>query len=121
MTESLNRLGAVSRQYQQAAQAYEGVLVAAAEAEAMHKSARARRILRAMADGANSHAKAETIAEADAEVAALYHHRLIAQAKSEAARAQLHQLREQVQNGRTFAATEREVDRMHAEGQGGAS
>lgn len=119
MADSLTRLGAVSRQYQQAAQAFEGVLVAAAEAEAEHKATRAQRILRAMAGEERiSHAKAETVAEADEQVAALYRQRLITQAKADAHRAQLQQLREQVANGRTFAASEREVDRMHAEGQG---
>lgn len=117
MSEALTRLGEVSREYQRMAQAYEAVLTAAAEAEAAHKSARACRILRALAEGeASSHAKAETIAEADAEIGALYRDRLVTHAKADAHRGQLQRLREQVANGRTFAASEREVDRIHAEG-----
>lgn len=110
----------VSRAYQTKAAEYRGVLVAAAEAEAEHKAARARAILAAMADGERvSHAKAETVAEADEAIADLYTKRLTTAAIAEAHRAQLHQLREQVANGRTFVASAREVDRMHAEGNAG--
>lgn len=116
MTDSLAHLGNVSRAYQIKAGEYEVVLVAAAKAEAAHKSARARAILSAMAEGGVSHAKAETIAEADEDVATLYQDRLVTQAMAEAHRAQLLQLREQVANGRTFVASAREVDKMHAEG-----
>lgn len=122
MTDPLERLGAVSRAYQTQAAMYRSVLVAAAEAEAEHKAARAQAILAAMAEGEKvSHAKAETVAEADEVIADLYKQRLITAAVAEAHRAQLLQLREQVANGRTFVASAREVDRMHAEGQGGAA
>ncbi len=122
MTEALAHLGSVSRQYQQSALEFENVLIAAAQAEAAYKSARARRILRALdSEDRMSHARAETIADADDEIAALYQHRLITQAKADAHRAQLNQLREQVQSGRTFAASERAVDQIHAEGRGGAA
>lgn len=119
MTDALAHLGNVSRQYQIKAAEYGGVLVAAARAEAAHKSARAQAILSAMAEGERvSHAKAETVAEADETIASLYQERLVAAAIAEAHRAQLSQLREQVATGRTLAASAREIDRIHAEGHG---
>ena len=122
MTDPLTALGRVSRAYQAKADEYEAVLLAAATAEAEYKSKRAQAILRALAaEERVSHAKAETIAEADEEIARLYQARLAAQAKADAHRAKLNQLREQVANGRTHAATSREIDRMHADGQGGGA
>lgn len=118
--EPLTHLGNVSRQYQIKAAEYGEVLIAAAKAEAAHKSARARAILRARAEGERiSHAAAETQAEADDLVSELYFNRLVTAAAAEAHKAQLLQLREQVANGRTFVASAREVDRMHAEGRAG--
>jgi hypothetical protein len=120
MTDPLDRLGLVRRQYQLKAMEYRGVLVAAARAEAAHKTARAQAILRARADGERvSHATAETIAEADETIAGLYLERLVTAAQAEAHKAQLQQLREQVANGRTFVASAREIDKMHAEGRAG--
>jgi len=120
VTEPLEHLGNVSRQYQLKAHEYRGILVAAAKAEAAHKSARAQAILRARADGERvSHATAETMAEADDHIARLYLNRLVTAAEAEAHKAQLQQLREQVANGRTFVASAREVDKMHAEGRAG--
>lgn len=122
MVDALERLGIISRQYQIKAVEYEGILVAAAKAEAEHKSARAQAILAAMADGERvSHAKAETVAEGDPVIAELYQRRLVASAVAEAHRAQLHQLREQVANGRTFVTSQREIDKLHAEGGAGAA
>jgi hypothetical protein len=115
MTEALGQLGKVSRQYQVAAQAYHEIAVTAAKAKAAHISGRAQRVLLALSEGAGSHAKGETIADADDEVASLYRKRLVAEAEVDAARQQLNQLREQVANGRTFAASEREVDKIHSE------
>lgn len=119
MSDELQALGTVSRLYQQRADEFREVLTSAAKADAAYKARRAQRILRALADGeANSHAKAETIADADEAVAELYQQRQIASATAEAHRAKLNQLREQVQNGRTFAVSGREIDKMHAEGRG---
>lgn len=120
MSEPLGHLGSVSRMYQIKAAEYEGVLVAAAKAKAAHTSATAQAILRAMAEGDRvSHAKAGTVAEADEAIATLFETRLITAAIAEAHKEQLHQLREQVANGRTFVASAREVDKMHAEGRAG--
>ncbi|MET9262353.1 hypothetical protein [Amycolatopsis sp. NPDC004079] len=117
MTEPLARLGNVSRAYQIKAAEYEPVAIAAAKAEAAHKAARAKAILRTQAEGERvSHATAETTAEADGEVAALYLERLVTAAKADAHKEQLKQLREQNANGRTLVTSAREVDRMHAEG-----
>lgn len=122
MTDALGTLGNVSRRYQETVDSFKEVLQAAAEAEAAHRSKKASRILVAMNQETKcSHAMAETIANADPEIAVLYRERLIAQANAEAHRAQLHVLRERVANGRTFAASEREVDKMHGEGRGGGT
>jgi hypothetical protein len=120
MTDPVDHLGNVSRQYQIRATDYEAIAIAAAEAEASHKSARARAILRAKAEGERvSHATAETEAEADPEVARLYLERLVAAAKADAAKEQLKQLNTQNANGRTMVVNARDVDRMHAEGNAG--
>ncbi len=120
-TTALSHLGAVSRQYQEVADAYRDVAVAAAEAEAKHKATRAQAILRAKAEADRmSHAEAETRADADVHIAALYRQRLITAALADAHREKLRQLREQVSFGRTAAASEREVDRIHAGGWSGA-
>lgn len=117
MTDALGQLGAVSRRYQAKAHEFADVLLEAAEAEAAYKSARAKRVLRAMdSEQRTSVAKAETIADADEEIAALHQHKLVAAAKADAHRAQLNQLREQVASGRTFASSEREIDKIHSEG-----
>lgn len=119
---ALDRLGEVSREYQRMADAYRQVAMDAAAAEAEHKARKAQVILSAKADGERvSHAEAESRAEADENVAALYRDRLVKAAMADAHREKLRQLREQVANGRTYVASEREVDRMHAEGNGGES
>lgn len=121
MTE-VAHLGSVSRQYQDKADKFEQVLLDAARAEAEHKAKRAQRILSALASEQRmSHNRAETEADADEEIAALHERRLTTAAIADAHRAKLNQLREQVSVGRTMETSQREVDRMHAEGQGGAA
>ncbi len=117
------RLGAVSRAYEQSAVEYQAVAVAAAEAEAAHKTARAKKILALKADDSvrMSHAEAETRAEADDEIAGLCRDRLIAGAMADSHRERLRQLREQVATGRTAVASERAADEFHAKGYGGAA
>lgn len=115
-------LGAVSRAYEIAADEYRGIARSAAIAEAAHKAARAKAILRHKADaGRMSHAEAETRAEADDEIAGLYQERLITAALADSAREKLRQLREQVATGRTAVASERAVDQFHAQGLTGAA
>src|SRR5690606_17880878 len=102
---------------------YQAVALAAAAAEAAHKTARAKAILRfkAEADTRVSHAEAESRAEADDEVARLYLERLTTAAVAESHREKLRQLREQVANGRTAVASERAADAHHAAGLTGAA
>jgi hypothetical protein len=118
----LERLGEVSRAYEAMADAYQAVLLGAAAAEAAHKTARAKAILRFKADGERvSHAEAESRAEADDEVARLYLERLTTAAVAESHREKLRQLREQVANGRTAVASDRAADQHHAAGLTGAA
>ena len=79
---AIRRLGEVSRAYELAADEYRAIALRAAEAEAAHKSARARMILQVKARETEriSHAEAEARAEADEEIANRYRERLIAAA-----------------------------------------
>ncbi len=119
---AIHQLGQVSRAYALAAQEYEAIAVAAAEAEATHKAERAKAILRAKAGEERvSHAEAETRAEADDRIAALYRDRLVKAAQSDAHRARLAQLREQTAVGRSVVTSERAGDQFHADRLGGAA
>lgn len=119
----LQRLGEVSRQYERLADEYRQVALNAAGAEAAHKSARARAVLRFKASTSEriSHAEAEARAEADEEIAGLYLQRLTTAAVAESHREKLRQLREQVATGRTAVASDRAADGHHAAGLTGAS
>jgi hypothetical protein len=120
---AIRRLGEVSRAYELAADEYRAIALRAAEAEAAHKSARARMILQVKARETEriSHAEAEARAEADEEIAGLYRNRLITAALQDSHREKLRQLREQVATGRTAVTSEREVDKIHAAGLSGAA
>lgn len=122
----LQRLGAVSRTYERMTDAYRQVALDAAAAEAAHKTARAKVILnvKAVAKGESeriSHAEAETRAEADDDVAALFLARLTSAALADSHREKLRQLREQVATGRTAVASDRAADGHHASGYTGAA
>lgn len=118
----IRQLGEVSREYQVKADQYRDIAVEAALAEAAHKSARAQTALRFKDSGdCRSMAEAEARAEADETVSGLFRDRLVAAAIADAHREKLRQLREQVATGRTYVASERETDRMHADGHGGGS
>ena len=117
MTDPLTRLGDVSRQYQIRAAEYRDVLLQEARAKAEYIAGRAKAVLRASASEERvSVARAEAIADADPDVSVLNLKRLVAAAEAEAHRAQLQQLREQVASGRTFVTSQREIDKLHAEG-----
>ena len=120
---AIRRLGEVSRAYELAADEYRAIALRAAEAEAAHKSARARMILQVKARETEriSHAEAEARAEADEEIAGLYRNRLITAALQDSHREKLRQLREQVATGRTAVTSEREIDKIHAGGLSGAA
>lgn len=122
----LQRLGAVSRTYERLTDGYRQVALDAAAAEAAHKTARAKTILAVKADAVEqkervSHADAETRAEADDAVAALFLERLTKAALADSHREKLRQLREQVATGRTAVASERAADGHHASGFTGAA
>lgn len=118
----IRHLGEVSREYQIKADEYRDVATAAAENEAAYKSTRARVALRFKDSGdCRSMTEAEARADADENVAALLRDRLVSAAIADAHREKLRQLREQVASGRTYVASERELDRMHGDGHGGGA
>lgn len=118
----LDHLSAVSLEYQRWADDYRDVATAAARAKAVYTTQRAKAVLRLKAGAERmSVAEAETRADADDEIAELNQTRLVSEAVADAHREKLRQLRERIATGRTYAATEREIDRMHAAGHGGAA
>lgn len=118
----LDHLATVSREYQRWADDYRDVATAAARARAAHTTARAKSVLRIKAEAERmSVAEAETRADASDEIAELNQQRLVTEAVADSHREKLRQLREQIATGRTYAATMREVDRLHADGIGGAA
>lgn len=88
--------------------------VQAAEAEARHKSERAKRVLRAQAGSkiaqgkSMSVAQAEVVAEADDEVATLYMKRLTSAAIAESTREAMRSIRSNQEALRTAAASARD-------------
>jgi hypothetical protein len=86
---------------------YGQVAMAAAEAEAMHKAMRAKRILLAQASGVKSVAAAEYTAEADDDVAGAYMDRLTSAAHADAIREALRSIRTNQDGLRTAAASHR--------------
>ena len=94
---------------------YREQAVAAAKAEAEHKSARAKRILRARHEGdARSMAEAECVAEADDAIADLFSRRLITAAIADSTKQKILSLREQIGWERTQMANQRAADSLHA-------
>lgn len=82
MSESLRRLGDVSRLYEQKADECEQVYTDAARAESAYKHERAKAVIRFKESGERmSVAEAETRADASDEVAALYQDRLVKTAR----------------------------------------
>ena len=115
-------LGEYSKEYATKAQAYEALAMAAAKTEADHKHAKARHMVTTrMTDPKVAQSWAETLADADEEVATLHRLRLESAAVADAARAKLAQLREAVAVGRSFLVAEREADKLSAAGLGGAA
>lgn len=120
MSESIRRLGDVSRLYETKADECEQVYTDAARAESAYRHERAKAVLRHKESGERmSVAEAETRADADESVAQLYQDRLVKVAKADALKAKLSQLREQVAVGRTAVVDERAADQFHARGYGG--
>src|SRR5699024_5942007 len=118
MTDAITTLGLASREYEAETAAFRDIATKAAEAEALHKREAAKFKLRAQAeaDGKTSVAALDMLAEADDQIAGLYRDRLVKAALLDSATKKLQQLRERVATGRTYVASERESDRVHAEG-----
>lgn len=119
---ALKHLGDVSHEYAEWADEAKRVLVAAAQAEAEYRSKKAQTKLSFRARGeAKSDAEAETKADAEPDIADLLMARLVTRAEADAHLEKLRQLRSRNENGRTYASTERELDKMHAQGRAGAA
>lgn len=121
MSESLRRLGQISRDLEAAVNTYGPIAENAAICEAEHRRIKARFIVQARADGVKSMSEAETQADADETVADAHLARLLSAAQVDTTKARLIQLRSAVDVGRSFAVEEREADRSHAGGLGGAA
>lgn len=121
---ALRHLGDVGAEYAQWADTAKDVLTKAARAEAEYRSQKAQAKLRFRTDKespARSDAEAETRADADPKIAALLMDRLVTRAVADAHLEKLRQLRSRNENGRTYAATERTLDGLHAQGRAGAA
>ena len=119
---ALAHLGAVSKAYAELADDYKGLAHKAAEAEAAYKNERAKLVLKVRASGeVKSQAEADAHADGNERICELLTKRLLTRAAADSAKEKLRSLAAQNENGRTFAATEREIDRLHAQGRGGAA
>lgn len=115
MTSPAANVAQLCRQLDMKVHEYGDLATARAEAEVDYKSARARRILRARADGeARSITEAENIAAADQGVEQLWRRHLVADAQADACNKAILALRERIGYGRSLMATAREADRLHA-------
>lgn len=108
-TVVLDELERLNDESERQVREYLDLATAAAEAEVTHKSLRANRILRARAEGARSHAEAETIAEADPDVAEAYLDRMVAEAKADACKQTLLTIRNNQDGLRTAVASHRNM------------
>lgn len=85
-----------------------------ARAEATYKAEKAKRILRARAEGEKSVSAAVTAAEADDYIAKLHLDYLIADGMTDALTKGMIALRERIGYGRSLMANEREADKLLA-------
>lgn len=93
---------------------YREQLAAKAQTESDYKRERAKRILRARADGeASSAAAAEVVADADDVISDLRLKSLIAEGIATATKEQIATLKERIGWGRSLYATQREQDKLH--------
>lgn len=118
MSDAITTLGLASREYEAETAAFRQIAIDSAEAEAAYKREAAKFKLKAQmeADGKTTGVALDMLAEADDEISALYRDRLVKAALLDSATKKLQQLRERVSTGRTYVASEREADRVHAEG-----
>lgn len=121
MNHALARLGEVSREYERRVGEYAAIAEEAARAEAEHVRLRARAFVAYRIQEGKAIGECERFAQADPEVVAAHDRRLVADAARDAAKQKLWQLQSQVEVGRSAAASERESDRFHSQGLGGAA
>lgn len=108
-------VGALCRELDQTVNQYREELATKAHAETDFKRERAKRIMRARADGqAPSMAQAETVADADDKVEDLRLDYLIAEGLAASTKEKIGALKERIGFGRSLLATEREQDKLHA-------
>lgn len=107
-------VGSLCLQLHAKANEYQTQAVARAHAEAEYKAAKAKRILRARADGEKSIAAAQTVAEADDAIKDLHLKYLIADGMTDALTKGMIALRERIGYGRSLMANEREADKLLA-------
>lgn len=93
---------------------YADELTVKAHAEATYKGERAKRILRARAEGVKSISEAETVADADDLIGDLRLRYLIAEGIVASTKERIASLKERVGFGRSLMASEREADRLQA-------
>jgi len=98
---------------------YSESVTARAHADATYKAERAKRILRARAEGAKSIAEAETTADADDVIRDLRLQHLITEGSADALQKAIAALRVRIDYGRSVIATERAMDTLHSQGTGG--
>ena len=111
-----DNVGALCRELDYTVGVYREQLQARAETESEFKRLRAKRILRARADGeASSAAAAETVADADDVIADLRLKALVADALATATKEKIATLKERIGWGRSLYATQREQDRLHSQ------
>ena len=85
-----------------------------ARAEAAYKAEKAKRVLRARAEGEKSISAAQMVAEADDLIADLHLKFLIADGMTDALTKSMIALRERIGYGRSLMANEREADKLLA-------
>lgn len=106
-------VSALCRELDLVADRYRDELADKAQADADYRRERAKRILRARADGeASSAAQAETVADADDTIADLRLRYLITEGIAASTKEKLASLRERIGWGRSLYATQREQDKL---------
>lgn len=117
MADALATLGAASREYEKAVSEYAQIALDAATAEADYKHAAARFKLKAKADDPKlAVSMLDIMADADEVLSQALMDRLTSAAVLDAAQKRIAQLREKVSTGRTYTASERAADQIHAQG-----
>ena len=119
VSDAITTLGVASREYERETASFRQIAIDSAEADANYKRESAKFKLRAHAEAEGkppTGAYLDMLAEGDDEIAELYRERMVKAAVLDSATKRLQQLRERVATGRTYVASEREADRVHAEG-----